>query len=130
MTIALITITHNRIGAHLTETAETILGSPSFSVRHFMIGPDDDPESMQREVVQTIAEIDSGDGILIVTDLYGSTPCNIARQVCANHEVRVLTGVNLPMMLRIFSYAAAGIDELAGKALDGGRIGVMECGSP
>jgi len=130
MTIGLITITHNRIGAQITETAETILGPPPFAVRHFAIGPDDDLERVEREIVNAISEMDRGDGVLIVSDLYGSTPCNIARRVSSAHRVRVLSGINLPMMFRIFSYATAGLDELARKALDGGRIGVVECGRP
>jgi len=130
MTIGLITITHNRIGAQIAETAETILGPPPLVIRHFAIGPDDDPERVEREIVDAIARMDHGDGVLIVSDLYGSTPCNIARRVSSTHRVRVLSGINLPMMFRIFSYAATSLDELAGKALDGGRIGVVECGRP
>jgi len=130
MTIGLITITHNRIGAQITETAETILGPPSFSIRHFAIAPDDDPERVEREIVSAVSEMDRGDGVLIVSDLYGSTPCNIARRVSSAHRVRVLSGINLPMMFRIFSYATADLDEIARKALDGGRIGVVECGGP
>lgn len=129
MTIGLITITHNRIGAQITETAETILGPLPLAIRHFMIGPEDDPERMELEVVKAISEIDDGSGVLIVSDLYGSTPCNIARRISSAHHVRVLSGINLPMMLRIFSYASVELDELARKAVDGGRIGVVECDS-
>lgn len=130
MTIGLITITHNRIGAQITETAETILGPPPFAIRHFAIGPDDDPERMEQQVVQAISKMDTGDGVLIVSDLYGSTPCNIARRVSAAHRIRVVSGINLPMMFRIFGYATTGLDEITRKALDGGRIGVVECDSP
>lgn len=130
MTIGLITITHNRIGAHITETAETILGPPPLATRHFMIGPGDDPERTELAVVKAISEIDDGGGVLIVSDLYGSTPCNIARRISSAHHVRVVSGINLPMMLRIFSYATAELEEVARKALDGGRIGVVECDSP
>lgn len=130
MTIGLITITHNRIGVQITETAETILGPPPFAIRHFEIGPDDDPERMERDVVQAISEIDIGDGVLVVSDLYGSTPCNVARRVSRAHRIRVISGINLPMMFRIFSYAGAGLDEIARKALDGGRIGVVDCDGP
>jgi len=127
MTIGLITITHNRIGAQITDTAETILGPPPFVIRHFAIGPEDDPERMERQVVHAISEMDTGDGILIVSDLYGSTPCNIARRASGSHRIRVISGINLPMMFRIFSYATAGLGEVTRKALDGGRIGVVEC---
>lgn len=130
MTIGLITITHNRIGAQITETAETILGPAPFVTRHFSMSPDDDPEQVERDIVAVIPQIDPGEGVLILSDLYGSTPCNIARRVSSKHRVRVVSGINLPMMFRIFSYANAGLDEVTSKALDGGRIGVIECDRP
>lgn len=130
MTIGLITITHNRIGAQITETAETILGPAPFVIRHFAIGHNDDPERVEQEIIKAISRMDKGDGVLLVSDLYGSTPCNIARRIMSRHHVRVLSGINLPMMLRIFGYATAGLDVLARKALDGGRIGVVECDRP
>ena len=72
MMIGLITITHNRIGAQLTETAETILGPAPFVTRHFSISPDDDPEKIEREITDAMPKVDSGDGVLILSDLYGS----------------------------------------------------------
>ena len=127
MTIALITITHNRIGEQLAETAEEILGSPPFAVRHFVVRPDDDPARIEADVADSVRSIDSGDGVLILADLYGSTPCNIARRVAPAHHVRVLSGVNLPMMLRVYSYARLDLDTMARKAAEGARIGVIEC---
>lgn len=129
MTIGLITITHNHIGKQLADTAGEILGPPTFAVRHFVVRPDDDPARIESEVVDSMSAVDSGDGVLIVSDLYGSTPCNIARRVAPSHHVRVLSGVNLPMMLRIFSYIRLDLDSLAGKAAEGARIGVIECDS-
>ncbi len=127
MTIGLITITHNQIGKQLADTAGEILGPPTFAVRHFVVRPDDDPARIESEVIDSIRTVDSGDGVLIVSDLYGSTPSNIARRVAPAHHVRVLSGVNLPMMLRIFSYFRLDLDSLALKAAEGGRIGVIDC---
>lgn len=127
MTIALITITHNRIGEQLAETAEEILGPPPFAVRHFVVRPDDDPARIEAAVIDAVRSIDAGDGVLILSDLYGSTPCNIARRVAPAHHVRVLSGVNLPMMLRVYSYGRLDLDTIAHKAAEGGRIGVIEC---
>lgn len=127
MTIGLITITHNRIGEQLADTAGEILGSPAFVVRHFVVRSDDDPARIESEVAESIGAVDTGDGVLIVSDLYGSTPCNIARRVAPTHHVRVLSGVNLPMMLRIYSYIRLDLDTLARKAAEGARIGVIEC---
>ena len=127
MTIALITITHNRIGEQLAETAEEILGPPPFAVRHFVVRPDDDPARIEAEVAEAVRAIDSGEGVLILADLYGSTPCNIARRVAPTHHVRILSGVNLPMMLRVYSYVRLDLESIARKAAEGARIGVIEC---
>ncbi|MDX1610228.1 MAG: PTS fructose transporter subunit IIA [Halofilum sp. (in: g-proteobacteria)] len=126
MTIGLITITHNRIGEQIADTAEEILGPPAFSIRHFVVGSDDDPGRIESEVVESINAMDVGDGVLIVADLYGSTPYHIARRVAPDHHVRVLSGLNLPMMLRIYSYVRLDLDSIARKAAEGARIGVID----
>lgn len=127
MTIGLITITHNHIGEQLADTAAEIVGSPPFAVRHFSVRADDDPAAIERAVIESIDAVDSGDGVLIVSDLYGSTPCNIARRAAPSHHVRVLSGVNLPMMLRVYTHFRLDLDALARKAAEGARIGVIEC---
>lgn len=127
MTIGLITITNNHIGEQLADTAEEILGSPPFAVRHFTVRADDDPADVERAIIESVDAVDNGAGVLLVTDLYGSTPCNIARRIAPSHHVRVLSGVNLPMMLRIYSHYRLDLDVLAHKAAEGARIGVVEC---
>jgi mannose PTS system EIIA component len=74
--------------------------------------------------------LDEGDGVLVLTDLYGSTPANLAVALGQRREhVRVLAGVNLPMLVRALSYAVLDLDQLVDKALDGGRDGVLRCGA-
>lgn len=127
MSIALVTITHNRIGEEIFDTACQILGSPSFRVRHLHFGPQDTSEDLERALATAVETLDSGDGVLVLSDLYGSTPCNIARRLPSAHEVLVLAGVNLPMMLRVLNYAHLELAVIAAKAAEAGRIGVVQC---
>ena len=72
---------------------------------------------------------DRGDGVLVLTDLYGSTPANLAVALGDRHDrIRVLAGANLPMLVRALSYAGLELDQLVDKALTGGRDGVLRCG--
>ena len=129
MTIALITITHGRIGEELTAAATQILGTRDVALRHFVFGPDDDPDRVADGVVAAIGEVDSGSGVLVLCDLYGATPSNIARQVASGRAVRVVCGINLPMVLRALNDSGLDLDAAARRAAEGGRIGVIECGT-
>jgi len=128
MSIGLITITHGRIGEDILDAACQILGTPSLEVRHFVFAPGDEPERIESALYDAIGGIDSGEGVLILSDLYGATPCNIAHRLPARHEVRVLSGINLPMVLRVLNYAELDLATIAARAAEGARIGVIDCG--
>lgn len=127
MSIALVTITHDHIGEEIFDTACQILGEPSFRVRHVRFSPQDAPEDVEQSLVAAVEALDSGDGVLVLSDLYGSTPCNVARRLPPGHEVQILSGINLPMVLRVLNYAHLELAELAGRAADAGRLGVVQC---
>lgn len=128
MSIGLITITHGRIGEDLVEAARQILGQPALPIRHFVFEPADDPEAKGTALLDAVRELDTGDGVLILADLYGATPCNIAHRLTPEHHVRVLSGINLPMVLRVLNYAGLDLDTITRRAAEGGRIGVIDCG--
>lgn len=128
MSIALVTITHNRIGEETFDTACQILGGTSLPVRHFRFGPQDSPDDLERALVTATETLDAGDGVLVLCDLYGSTPCNLARRLPSARNVLVLSGVNLPMMLRVLTYAHLDLATVAGKAAEAGRVGVVQSG--
>jgi PTS system ascorbate-specific IIA component len=127
MTIGLITITHNAIGANIVDAAESILGPPPMHVTHFTFTGTDCAENVKGELARAVADLDRGDGVLILADLYGSTPCNIARRLAPAHQVRVVSGISLPMVLRVFSYARLDLAQIALRATDGARLGIVEC---
>ena len=89
------------------------------------VSPDSPPERISAAVAAEIQRLDQGDGVLVLCDLYGATPCNrvcIARTPC----IRIVTGCNLPMVLKVFNYARLDLRRLADKALEGGRAGIFE----
>lgn len=127
MTVGLLLITHNEIGAALLHTASRMLGDCPLQTRTLAVTEDRDRDELRIEA-QTMAErIDTGEGVLVLTDMYGSTPSNIANALPAGSGRRVLAGVNLSMVVRVLNYPALPLDAMAEKALSGGRDGVMLC---
>ncbi len=127
MSVALLVITHNRIGAELLTTATRMLGQCPLAADTLDVSEYDDPDQLHARALAIANAIDDGSGVLILTDLFGSTPSNVANRIRSGHEVRVLAGVNLPMLVRALNYASLELDAIAEKALSGGREGVMLC---
>ena len=119
MGVALLLITHDDIGSSLLSTAVNMMGVSPISSRNLIITQQMDIEQGLSEAKQLCEEMDEGDGILIVTDMYGSTPGNIANRLLENNPDNsklIVTGVNLPMIVRIMNYAHLSLPELAQKA--------------
>lgn len=127
MTIGLLLITHNRIGDALLDIATHMLGVCPLATEVLAVFPDSDPDAMLKEALQRVEALDRGGGVLVLTDIYGSTPSNIARRLMENHHVKVVAGLNLPMLVRVLNYHRLSLSELADKALSGGRDGIVPC---
>jgi PTS system mannose-specific IIA component len=125
MTIAVLLVTHNNVGESILLTVNHILGNLPLATQAFGVGHDVKPEQIEADLKQIINELDSGDGVLILTDMYGASPSNIAHQFSDNSKILVVTGLNLPMLLRIMNYPLLKIDKLAEKAISGGRDGII-----
>lgn len=130
MSIGLITITHHRIGSELLTTATHICGEAPIDHRHLEVRSEYEPADLRVQLADMIRTLDTGEGVLILTDLFGSTPCNIARHAPSGHHVQVVTGVNLPMVLRVFNYAHLELTAIADKAADGGQRGILRRAGP
>lgn len=128
MSVGVLILAHEQIGAALLQTAARVVGSVPLQARSLTVAFDCDCEQVLAEAARLIEQLDSGAGVLVLTDMYGSTPANLARALKVDHRVCVLTGVNLPMLLRIFNYAPLSLPEIAAKAEQGGREGVFICG--
>lgn len=127
MSAGILIVTHNAIGAEMLKAAMAMLGGCPLSAKALSIELHDERDKMIAIAQSLAARLDEGDGLLVLTDLYGSTPSNIANSLGERHRVRVLSGVNLPMLVRALNYATLPLDELADKALRGAHDGVMLC---
>jgi len=127
MSIGLLIITHNRIGEELLSTATHMLGVCPLLTETLAVYPDSDPDQLREQARTLIERLDNGDGVLVLTDMYGSTPSNIAAALCKSECVSVVAGLNLSMLVRVLNYPQLDLERLAAKALDGGVLGVLCC---
>lgn len=125
--VGILLITHDNIGAVLLQTAIDVLGICPLSTSALAAPSDCDPDLMLESARQAAQELDNGGGVLVLTDLYGATPSNIACRLRRFHELRVVSGVNLPMLIRVLNYPDLDLEELQHKAISGGRDGVLIC---
>ena len=127
MNVGILLITHGDVGHALLDASINILGVCPLSALALSAPTDCDREKVVAEARRAIEDLDSGEGVLVLTDLYGSTPSNIACSLSGNNRVRVVSGLNLPMLVRILNYPDLDLDDLQHKALTGGRDGVISC---
>ncbi len=125
MSVGVLLVTHGRLGHELMETAHQMLGCAALPTDAIAIPSDGDPERLRQEVTRRLATLDQGDGVLVLTDAYGSTPSNVAIAAAAGPQRQVVAGVNLPMLVRVYNYPGRGLAETAHIALAGGRRGIM-----
>ena len=126
--VAILVITHDQVGRVLVDTAVATLGFCPLATAVLSVARNVDPDILSRNAVQMAVSLDQGDGVLVLTDMYGSTPGNIACRL-DGERIRVVAGVNLPMIIRVLNYSYLSLDELMHKALTGGRDGVLDCRS-
>jgi len=124
MSVGLLIISHGRVGEALLDTAISVLGICPLQVEVMSIGQDCEPDAQIAEAHRRVDSLDLGEGVLVLTDMYGSTPGNIAGQL-VGERIAVVAGVNLPMLVRLLNYPQMGLEELVTKAVTGGRDGVM-----
>jgi PTS system ascorbate-specific IIA component len=125
VSVGILLVTHGNIGAVLLQSARDILGVCPLPATHLPAPQSCDPEQVLAAARRATQQLDSGDGVLVLTDMYGATPSNIACRLSDHHKVRVVAGLNLPMLVRVLNYPDLGLDELAWKAVTGGRDGVL-----
>lgn len=98
--IGLILVTHGRLADQFVEAMEHVVGQQS-GIATVCIGPNDDMEQRRTEIADKIAAVDAGSGVIILTDLFGGTPSNLAISLLENGRVEVIAGINLPMLIRL-----------------------------
>lgn len=126
MSVGLLLITHAGVGEALLKVASATFPDCPLQVRCLDVGASADPDVVRENSERLISALDRGDGVLILTDAYGSTPSNIACGLSHRHRTAVVAGLNLPMLLRVLNYPHLTLRELADKAFSGGRDGVLQ----
>jgi len=125
VTISVLLITHEDIGSALLNAASTTLGDLPLATTVVAVNYATNPDNLLDKLQHLMNSIDQGQGFLILTDLFGSTPSNIAANLQKNHNVQVVAGLNLPMLIRVMNYPTLTLPELAQKAFSGGKDGVV-----
>jgi PTS system ascorbate-specific IIA component len=125
MKTGLLLITHGNLGQDMLRTVTAILCECPLNTRAIAVHEDSDPDVMFEMASHACSELDEGYGVLVLTDLYGSTPSNIAHQLMDRHRINIISGTNIPMLLRILNYPDMNLEMLSEKAASGARDGVI-----
>src|SRR5499425_2237876 len=98
--IGLVIVTHGRLAVEFRAALEHVVG-PQSQIEAVTIGPDDNGEQCRKNIIDAVKRVDSGDGVAILTDMFGGTPSNLAISVMSRPKVEVLAGINLPMLVKL-----------------------------
>jgi PTS system mannose-specific IIA component len=123
--IGILIIAHDTLPESLVKAVTHVLGTRPAQFETLSVTIADDPFDLLPVARERVRQLDTGDGVLIFSDIYGATPCNLAGKLLAPGRVEVVAGVNLPMLVRAFTYRAKGMDTMITKAVSGGRDGVL-----
>ena len=100
--IGMVLVTHGRLAEEFIAALEHVVGEQQ-QVRAVCIGPDDDMEQRRQDILNSVAEVDDGAGVVVLTDMFGGTPSNLAISIMDKAKVEVIAGVNLPMLIKLAS---------------------------
>jgi PTS system mannose-specific IIA component len=119
--IGLVLVTHGRLAEEFVRAMEHVVGKQE-RIASICIGPEDDMETRRRDIATAIAEVDDGSGVILLTDLFGGTPSNLAISLMAPGRIEVIAGINLPMLIRLGgARKAMKVGEAVAAARDAGR---------
>jgi mannose PTS system EIIA component len=128
--IGILIVSHGAFGESLIHSASHVLGKRPLYVRQVGITVHDDPDALIPVAEDHIRFVDRGQGVLILTDIYGATPSNVAARLLRPGRVEGLAGVNLPMLIRALTYREEPLETVVSKALSGGTEGVIRMTPP
>lgn len=123
--VGILLITHGALGESLLRAAAHTLGRQPERAEHISVTALDAPESLLIRGREALARVDDGSGVLLLTDIYGATPANVAAKLLANGRVEGLSGANLPMLVRALAHRDLALAEVLEKARSGGADGVV-----
>ena len=123
--IGILIVAHGAFGEALIHSASHVLGKRPLRVRQVGVTVHDDPEAILPQATDLVQQLNDGEGVLVLTDIYGATPGNIALRLLVPGRVEGISGVNLPMLIRGLTYRDQGLAMVVEKALSGGTEGVV-----
>jgi mannose PTS system EIIA component len=100
--IGIVVVTHGRLAEEFIHATEHVVG-PQKNMRAVCIGPDDDMEQRRADILSAVAAVETGKGVIVLTDMFGGTPSNLAISIMDQAKVEVIAGVNLPMLIKLAS---------------------------
>ncbi|MCW0236230.1 MAG: PTS sugar transporter subunit IIA [Ferrovibrio sp.] len=103
--IGIVVVTHGRLAEEFIHATEHVVG-PQKNMRAVCIGPDDDMEQRRQDILAAVAAVENGKGVIVLTDMFGGTPSNLAISIMDQAKVEVIAGVNLPMLIKLASVRA------------------------
>lgn len=119
--IGLVLVTHGRLAEEFVVAMEHVVG-PQDAIATICIGPEDDMEERRADIARAIGEVEQGQGVAVLTDLFGGTPSNLAISLMAPGRVEVIAGINLPMLIRLGgARKAMSVTQAVAAARDAGR---------
>ena len=123
--IGILIIAHDTLGDSLVRAVTHVLGARPTQFEAFTVTATDDPIVLLPQAREALKRLDTGDGVLIFYDIFGATPCNLACKLLSPGRIEGIAGVNLPMLVRAFTYRTRGMDTMMKKAVSGGCDGVL-----
>jgi len=129
MSVGIVLVTHEQLGAQLAAIAATICCRDIASIAQVAVPANIEPQQLGKfadQIRDTMTRMDSGAGVLVLTDVYGATPDNLARYFGAQCNAVVISGVNLPMLLRVLNYPEQSLQQLCDTAVSGARSGIQQ----
>ncbi len=123
--IGILIVAHDNLGDSLASAVAHVLGARPAQFEVLSVAATDDPLLLLPVAHELLVRLDSGDGVLVFSDIYGATPCNLACKLLQPGRVEAVAGVNLPMLVRAFTYRSKGMETMVKKAVSGGCEGVL-----
>lgn len=123
--IGLLIAAHGNLGESLIQSATYVLGQRPDALHAIDLMAYVDTDTMLQAATRQIAELDTGEGVLVLADVYGATPCNTVCRLLRPGKVEVVAGVNLPMLLKALTYRGEALNLLADRTATGGQAGIF-----
>ena len=123
--IGILIVTHGEIGTSMLSSASQILGGAQQQVATLSVWRHDDPDDLVLRARELLEQIDSGEGVLVLTDIFGATPGNVVSRLLEDGRVEGVSGVSLPMLLRVLTSRNGSVTAAVQRALSGGAEGVV-----